>query len=144
VTTAPAGPLQAGRRTPWSRAAAAASLALSGLELDVLVRDAEPQAYLVVILTLGAVLGGLAGLGVALRNCVVSRALAATVAVGVLAAVALLLTVGTPGSTGAAPLDATAAVAAALGLAVPALVAADAAGRSARGSVRRSVRRARW
>jgi hypothetical protein len=136
VTTAPSGPLRAARRTPWSRAAAAASLALSGLELDLLVRGTEPQPYLVVVLALSTVLGGLAGLGVALRNCVVSRAMAVTVAAGVLAAVALLVTVGTPGSAGAAPLDATAAVALALGLAVPTLLAAD--------SARRSARRARW
>jgi methyl coenzyme M reductase beta subunit len=137
VATGPAGPLRAARRTPWSRAAAVASLALSVLELDLLVGGAEPQTYLVVVLGVSTVLGALAGLGVALRNCVVSRLMAVTVAVGVLAAVALLATVGTPGSTtGAQPLGTTAVLALALGLAVPLLVAADAA--------RRSVRRAQW
>jgi hypothetical protein len=136
VTTAPSGPTGAARRTPWSRGAAACALALSGLEAGLLARGDAPQAYLVVVLLVSATVGGLAGVGVALRNCVVSRVGAVTVAMGTLAAVALLTTVGTPGSADPEPLGGTAAVAVVLGLAVLALVAADAARRSVRRSVR--------
>lgn len=128
----PPRPAGEARRTPWSWAAAGSSLALSGLELGLAARGAEPQAYLVVVLLLGATTSGLAGAGVAVRNCVLSRFAAVTVAGGALAAVVLLATVGTPGSTGPEPLGATAMVAVALGVAVPSLVAADTARRSVR------------
>jgi hypothetical protein len=134
MTTAPSGPTAAARRTPWSRGAAACALALSGLEVGLLARGDAPETYLVVVLLVSATVGGLAGLGVAVRNCVVSRVGAVTVAVGTLAAVALLTTVGPPGSAQPEPLGGAAAIAVALGLAVPALVAVDAAGRSVRRS----------
>ena len=133
---AAAGLTGGARRTAWSHAAAACSLVLSGLQLGLLASGVESQAYLVVVLLLSAVTSGLAGACVAVRNCVVSRVLAATVATGALAAVLLVSTVGTPGSAGPEPLGPAGAIAAGLGLAIPVLLAADA--------VRGSVRRARW
>lgn len=139
----PDAPRPARRRTPWSHAAAAGSVALGGLQLDLLVRGTRPAAYVVLVLALGAPACLAVGVGLAVRNGPVSRAAAVALALAALAAAVLVVTVGLPGDAGR-PLDATGGLGAALGIGVPALVAADAGQRTIRNPAGRLPGWWRW
>jgi multisubunit Na+/H+ antiporter MnhG subunit len=79
--------------------AAGASLGLGVLQVVTAVGRTDPAAYVVVVLLLGAVLSTLAGVGLARGGDVLSRTVAAGVALGCLVVVGLLVTVGGPGAT---------------------------------------------
>ena len=120
------------RRTPRSWAAAACSVALASLQVDLLAPGTERGAYLAVVLLAGAATTGTAGLGMALRNCVVARTTAAVTAVAIVLTVTLLVTLGLPGAA-PVPLGHRALAALLLGLAVPLLVGLDATSRPSSG-----------
>jgi hypothetical protein len=113
-----------GPRTPWSRAAALAAAALTGLQLDALTGPTQPAPYQLLVVAAGAAASGLAALGLATRNGTIARAAAAVVAAAAVTVVLLLVTVGPPGAD-PRPLDLRAEAILLLGGALATLVALD-------------------
>jgi hypothetical protein len=84
-------------RTPWSAAAAACALVLGLLQARILLVGTSTGSYGTVLLGAGAATACGAALLVAIRNCVVGRAVALGVSAACAVAVLLLVGVGPPG-----------------------------------------------